>query len=330
MTNTRLFAAHRIRRHAGCLPNGHRLRQWVHPVAWYGPVVGSVVTLLAWTSVAHSSGSGRLQAVGALLAAVLITGLVAPFFPARRVRLSCTQSPSDTVAGQRVSLTMMTNGPNRIRPLLPTGPDARSVGRARGPRQVTVEMTDLRRGVVESVVIEVASSAPFGMLWWAREMTVQLPRPLYIAPRLGDIGDVDRGYDDDPGDALRRMPTMIGEARGLRPYVPGDPRRSVHWLATSHTGTLMVNETENPSRDPVTVEVSLPSDPDLAEQEAERMMAVVAGYLSRGVPVIVSTLEKTGPTVRPVLDRIDLGRRLARAVPCWTDDCAAPMTVLDR
>ena len=42
-----------------------------HPVAWFGPVVGSVITVLAWAGVAHSSGSGWVQAVGALLAAFL-------------------------------------------------------------------------------------------------------------------------------------------------------------------------------------------------------------------------------------------------------------------
>ena len=35
-----------------------------HPVAWFAPVVGSVVAMLAWAGVAHSSGSGWVQAVG--------------------------------------------------------------------------------------------------------------------------------------------------------------------------------------------------------------------------------------------------------------------------
>ncbi len=55
-------------------------------MAWLAPVAGSLVAVLAWAGVAHSSGSGWVQAVGALLAAVLFTGLVAPLFPARRAR----------------------------------------------------------------------------------------------------------------------------------------------------------------------------------------------------------------------------------------------------
>ena len=87
---------------------------------------------------AHSSGSGWVQAVGALLAAVLFTGLVAPLFPARRARVVCTASPSDAEAGRPVELTLTANGPIRIRPRYPTGRSARAEGPSRGPRPVVV------------------------------------------------------------------------------------------------------------------------------------------------------------------------------------------------
>jgi len=44
-------------------------------------------------------------------------------------------------------------------------------------------------------------------------------------------------------------------------------------------------------------------------------MATASGYLARGVPLLLVTLEEGGRTVRPVVDRVELGRRLARAVP---------------
>ena len=44
-------------------------------------------------------------------------------------------------------------------------------------------------------------------------------------------------------------------------------------------------------------------------------MAAVTGCLLRGQPVMLGTREPGGHVVRPVRDRIDLGRRLARAVP---------------
>ncbi len=283
-------------------------------MAWVGPVCGSIITVVALSSVAHSSGSGWVQAIGALLAAVLATGLAAPLFSARRAHVTCIQSPSDTVAGRSIPLTMMASGPIRVRPVVPPGPDARASGSARGPRQVAVDVAPERRGVLETVVVEVASSSPFGMLWWAKDVVVPLPRPLHVAPRLGAPGDAEVVTDDSAGEALRRIRSETGEARGIRQYQPGDLKRSVHWPATSHTGTLMVSETEIPTDSPVVVDVTLPPDPDAAEREAERVMSMVAGYLTRGVPVMMSSFEPGGRTFRLVPDRIELGRRLARAI----------------
>ena len=292
-----------------------RLRGRVHPVAWFTPVVGSVVAVLAWAGVAHSSGSGWVQAVGALLAAVLFTGLVAPLFPARRAAVSCVSSPSDTEAGQTVTLSMTANGPIRIRPRRPAGTVVRAAGSSRGPRSVDVTVTPDRRGVVESVGIELASCAPFGLLWWAREVEVPLPRPLHVAPRFGRAGEVTTRPDDSTGDAPLRVPSGAGEPRGVRPYQPGDTRRAVHWPATSHVGSLMVRERERQTEDPVVVDVVLPPDPLEAEAESERVMAAVNRCLIRGQPVVLGTQEPNGHAVRLVRDRIDLGRRLARAVP---------------
>jgi uncharacterized protein (DUF58 family) len=297
------------------LPRGRRLRHRVHPVAWLAPVAGSLVAVLAWAGVAHSSGSGWVQAVGALLAAVLFTGLAAPWFPARRAVVSCTASPADTVAGSPVALTLRANGPIRIRPRGPAGPIARAEGPSRGDRPVVVTVTPDRRGVIEDVALELASCAPFGLLWWAREVEVPLTRPLHVAPRLGTPGPMDARPDDLSGESPRRVPSGAGEPRGVRPFQAGDSRRSVHWPATSHVGTLMVRERERQAEEPVVIEVTLPGDPAEAEAEAERVMAVVARCLARGQPVVLGTLEAEGRCLRQVRDRVDLGRRMARAVP---------------
>ena len=101
-----VFARRSARRHRSAFPDRYVVRSWLHPVAWFAPVVGSVVAVLAWAGVAHSSGSGWVQAVGALLAAVLAAGLVAPLFPARRAVVTCTGCPSDGEAGRPVEVTV--------------------------------------------------------------------------------------------------------------------------------------------------------------------------------------------------------------------------------
>ena len=297
------------------LPGGRPLRTRVHPVAWFGPVVGSVVAMLAFAGVAHSSGSGWVQAIGALLAAVLLTGLILPVVPARLAAVRCTASPSDAGAGRPFEITLVANGPLRIRPRFPAGPVARAEGPAHGRRSVEVTFTPDRRAVLETVAVEVASCAPFGILWWAREIEVALTRPLHVAPRAGEPGPAGALQDEAHGDAFLRVPAESGEPRGIRPYQPGDARRAVHWPASAHTGTLMVREKERQTDDPVVVDMVLPTDPLEAEAATERVMATVGRYLGSGQAVLLGTDEIEGRTRRLVRDRVDLGRRLARAVP---------------
>jgi Protein of unknown function DUF58 len=310
-----VFSPRRRRPGSAPLPGGRRLRTRVHPVGWFGPVVGSVVAMLAWAGVAHSSGSGWVQAVGALLAAVLVIGLIAPLFPGRRASLTCAGCPSDGEAGRTIELAVVANGPLRIRPLYPTGPVARATGPVHGARPAEVSVTPERRGMVTEVAVELATSAPFGLLWWAREVMVPLPRPLHVAPRLGEPGPMATVPEDPAGDAPLRVPAGAGEPRGVRPYRPGDTRRSVHWPATSHVGSLMVREKERQTDDPIVADLVLPSDPLAAEAECEKVMASLLNYLMRGQPVVLGTREADGGRRAPVRDRIDLGRRLARAVP---------------
>lgn len=297
------------------LPRGVRMSRRVHPTAWFGPVFGSMVALAAWAGVAHSSGSGWVQAVGALLGGILLVGLVAPAVPARRATLVCTASPSDAQAGRPLQLTVEATRPVRLRPRVPVGPAQYAGGPVRGRRTIELACTPDRRGVVDELAVEIASCAPFGLLWWARDLVVVLPRPLHVAPRSGTPGDTEPAADDSPGEAAPRVPSGLAEPRGIRPYASGDPRRAVHWPATSHVGILMVRETEQPTDDPVVVEVDLPSDPEAAEAMAEQVMAEVAVRLARGQTVVLATWESDGRVERPVRDRVELGRRLARALP---------------
>ena len=297
------------------IPRTLRLRRRVHPVAWAGPVSASFITVAAWAGVAHSSGSGWVQAVGALLGAFLLVGLTAPAWPAGRVRVRCTAAPFDGRAGQPVRVSVEADRPVRIRPVFPRGPDRQAGGGQRGSRSVVVEMTPGRRGVLDAVVLDVGSSAPFGLLWWTREVELPLPHLLHVAPRTGESAGRLATADHSVGEATPRVPTGIDEPRGVRPYAVGDPRRAVHWPATSHAGVLMVRESERPTDDPVFVELVLPRDPAPAEAEAERVMAGISECLARHQAVVLATLESTGRVVRPVADTVDLGRRLARAVP---------------
>ncbi len=171
-----------------------------------------------------------------------------------------------------------------------------------------------RRGVVSSIVVDVATAAPFGLLWWTRRVRLELASEVHVGPKLGPPVVLPRQQDDRPGDSWERAPRDIGEPRGVRPYRPGDSRRWVHWPATAHSGELMVREMEGPTAEPVVVVVSLPPDDDAAEIVAERALGTLVALFDRGTSVLLTTTERSGLRTGAVADRRTAGRRLARAV----------------
>lgn len=298
---------------AGRTGDGHRLRPRTHAIAWAAPVAGGIIALGAWAVVAHSSGSGWVQALGAAVAGLLITGMLAPAIPVLRATVECASCPADAVAGQPADVVLVTNGAHRLRPRLPGGSEVRAAGSPFGRRPVTVTLHPRHRGVLHEIVVELASSAPFGLLWWGRDIVVPLPRPLHVAPRRGAEEATATAPHDHAVDGSAPIPSGLGQPRGVRPYVPGDPRRGMHWPATAHVGSLMVRETERPVEDPVILDVILPGDAATAEAVCERVKGTGTAWLARGRVVLLRTDEETGRVSAPVRDQVELGRRLARA-----------------
>jgi uncharacterized protein (DUF58 family) len=258
---------------------------------------------------------------------------------AARAQVTVFDTPADGTSGLPVELAAHATTRVRVRPLAPPGPEAfvgphrtrSATGPARhaevaapdeagGGRREWVTLLPEHRGVYHRVVLEVATAAPFGLLWWRRAVVLDLPRPLHIGPRMGRPLPLPRGREDTTGSGLVDASVPIGEPRGVRPYRPGDHRRFVHWPATAHSGELMVREMEGPTAEPITLEVRLPSDPDGAERLAERAMATIVALVDRGAAVLLATTEEDGPRVAAVGDRRSAGRRLARAVA--EDDAA--------
>jgi uncharacterized protein (DUF58 family) len=228
-----------------------------------------------------------------------------------RARCSVVENPYDAVEAAAVEVTLAASTGLVVRPIDPPGPE-QPTGRG---RRCVVELVPPRRGVLTDCTFELSSAAPFGLLWWTRQVTVPLSRPLAVAPAVGAPGEVEHHHDDDAGDVARPVPRRVGEPRGVRDYLPGDLRSWVHWRATAHSGTLMVREMEGPASRPVTVSGMLPPDPDAADEEARRAMGTIAEHLAAGRSVVLVTAEPDGVIQGPVSGMLDAGSRLARALP---------------
>jgi uncharacterized protein (DUF58 family) len=280
------------------------------------PVASAALVLAGWGVVAHNSGAGWVQALGDVVAGTLVLGLAGPALVLLRARLAVVSAPTDGTAGLPVEVRVVSSSRVRVTPVDPPGPAsfAGPQGSPSPPGGDPVDLVPGRRGVFSSVRFDVASAAPFGLLWWTRRVQLRLPAELHIGPRLGSPVDVPRRQDDRAGDSTHRSPKDIGEPRGVRPYRPGDGRRWVHWPATAHSGELMVREMEGPTADPVVVVVTLPADEGAAEQVAQRALGTLVTLFERGTTVVLTTVEATGPRTGAVTDRRSAGRRLARAV----------------
>ncbi|HEY3810673.1 MAG TPA: DUF58 domain-containing protein, partial [Acidimicrobiales bacterium] len=285
------------------------------PARPLAPMGVSVAGLGAWWLVAHNSGAGWVQALGDVVFGMLVVGIVGPALVLARARIRVVAAPTDGTAGMPVEVGVEATTRLRVRPAYPPGPDSLvgPVGRHRPP-DGSVTLLPARRGVFDTITLDIATAAPFALQWWTRRVVVPLPSTLYVAPRRGQPIALPRHGQERADESVRRVSADTGEPRGARPYRAGDHRRHVHWRATAHAGELMVREQEQPSGEPVRVEVVLPADLDAAERLAERAVGTVMLLLDRGASVVLATIEPDGPVHAAVADRRAVGRRLARAV----------------
>ena len=278
-------------------------------------MVAGVFVIGLWWLVAHNAGSGWMQVMGDLVFGVLLIGILGPFVVVTRARVRVRSAPGDGSAGLPVLLSVDSSSRVRVRPVVPPGPEVFVGPRGRrGAADEVVTVLPVRRGLHDTVEVDIQSAAPFALQWWSRRVRLPLPSALHVSPRCGRAPPSQLRPDEGTGDLLARPRTDEGLPRGARPYTPGDSRRLVHWRSTAHAGRLMVRELERPAAEPVTIIVELPRDPDAAERVAEDALASVVALLEGGVPVLLVTTEASGPVRATVRDRRSAGRRLARAV----------------
>ncbi len=280
------------------------------------PVGLAVALLLVWGAVAHASGSGWVQAVGALVTGLVLVGMLGPRFALRRLVVEVTDSDRDGTAGAPAVLELVATSSCRVTPLRPGGAPTSLAARRPG----RLELAPENRGVLSAVTVRLSSAAPLGLLWWSSTRRLELPTPLVVAPAE---------------EAAERLPLAAGEAeeaagaaeltdagvlRGVRGYEVGDSPRQVHWPSTAHTGTLMVRESETERDRPVKVVADLLGEVEATERLASEAMGTIGSLLAARRSVILETIEDGVVVVAQVADARSAGRRLARAgTNPWAD-----------
>lgn len=295
---------------------------WVRPARPWAPIAISVFVIFVWWVVAHNSGSGWVQFLGDAAFGTIVVGLFGPAAALSRVNIRVIAGPTDGTAGLPIAVQLYASRRIRIVPLDPPGPESMVGPRGRRrERDNDMIVVSPRRGVFPQLLVEIATAAPFGLQWWSRRVILDLHSPLHVAPRRGEPLPIPPLDARDSGDTSKPIPTPVGEVRSVRPYRPGDQRRWVHWPSTAHARRLMVREMEEPSAQPVTLKLSLPHDDEAAERAAEQALGTALALLLRRSALVMVTDEISGEVTAPVRDRLEAGRRLARAVAGggWTE-----------
>jgi uncharacterized protein (DUF58 family) len=247
------------------------------------------------------------------VAAVLLVAALLPAVGLARVRVE-VEAPRDATATRTANLDLhlMGRGPAlKLRGIQPPGEWTAAEAPARG----LVAVVPDRRGIVGEVKVELHSAAPLGLVWWRRRVTVALGRPMEVGPLpiespvASPLASRPSGSDD-----RRAMASAADLVRSTRDYVAGDPIKLVHWTSTARYGDLMVKELEAPGSPVLALVVDLRPGGDEAELAAGRAAGIANAALAAGTPVTMLTAEVTGPRVGPVINPVEVGRRLARAV----------------
>lgn len=287
----------------------------IRPAGATKPAAALVAVSFALLAIAKTTGSGWLVVVLALVGAIGALSVVLPIAGLVGVELA-VRLPADATVGRPVDATL---GATRLRqPIvvrlvdpIPGGPVV-----CLPSDEGRIEAVPARRGVAETVELDVRCGAPLGLFWWRRRLVVALERPTDVAPVPSVISPPSPGGTGaDGSEARSRRRRGHDLVRGVRAYEPGDPPKAIHWTASARHGDLLVKEWESASGPPVTIVVDLgPTDGADAEKVASWAFGAATAALDAGLPVELVTLERSGVVSGSVATPTDAGRRLARAV----------------
>lgn len=285
------------------------------------PPLGGVAVLVVLTWMVWARTASRVSLFVCIAASVaVVVDLLWSRFRAARVTAAVTANPGEARVGDVVHITVRLEGPRqRSRVSLRSLPgEAVDVD---VPATVAFDGVPADRHVATSVVVEVVGTGVAGLMGVLHRRTVPLLRPLFVGPRPVEAADVFPDLVRTWGEGEPRPAPSGDLVRGVRPYVPGDPQRRVHWRATARVGDLVVKEVEDIDAPRVLLALDLGAGGAAGERAAGRAAWYADEGLRRGYTVVLATAELVGdgshtrsrPVTAAVTSPSDITRRLAAA-----------------
>jgi uncharacterized protein (DUF58 family) len=275
---------------------------------------------MALVLIGRTTGSGWTMVIVSGLAGVAVAAFLWPGVSLNRVTVRVT-APRDAVAGRPMELEIEVGGGRSLLTVEPKLAYRRGMLQDTGatvmvecPDRGGLVCTPERRGLIESVELDLRGAAPLGLSWWRKSVEVPVVPPVEVAPLAteANLPSIASGEGGDRHRPERR--SGHDSVRTVRDYVPGDPTRLVHWGLTARRDMVTVKELEDPEGAFIAVVADLRGDPDLAEKTASRAAGLCGLALRGGMEVVLCTAEESGPVAGRVSSPVAAGRRLARAV----------------
>jgi uncharacterized protein (DUF58 family) len=124
--------------------------------------------------------------------------------------------------------------------------------RRRTPVEERIDLTTLRRGVIQVGPVTARRTDPLSLLRWDERWSPTAE--LLVLPRMVDVESIGLGVIRDqegtPSDEISMSDLAF---HALREYVPGDDLRHVHWRSSAKADTLQVRQYQDTRRSHLTV-----------------------------------------------------------------------------
>lgn len=261
-----------------------------------GPVV-TVVTPAGWVVIALAVASLILSSVFGwqeftYLATVLLACVVVcAFFLFGRASygVEIELNPRRVVVGDRAmgSMTVTNTGPRALQPTrmeLPVGAGVAEFQLpAMKPKETHEELFAVptnKRAVIVAGPAESVRGDQLGLLrralTWADKVDLFVhPKTVRLAPSAAGL------VRDLEGQVSKKITNNDIAFHALRPYVPGDDRRYVHWRTSARIGQLMVRQFEETRRSQLTMIHNTRSDLYASDEEFELAISVTASIAAQ-------------------------------------------------
>jgi len=289
-----------------------------------GMSIGAAVLFFLGTNVQ----AGWLFVMAALLLGAVVAGAFLPARMVRRVDIE-RHAPAEIHQGEEVivGLSVSNRGRGMRLGLVASDPFLSPIRvvvppLAPGDRtEIATRRRAARRGPQESALVELRSSAPFGVADRRRNVSATGTQTL-VLPAVFPLGALPFVRSAaTQAHAIHTLPRrgQGPDYLGIREYRPGDSMRHVHWPSTARTGTVMVREFEEEQTRRLAIVLDASDDAGEVWTPLDRACAAAASVAfaaaahGHGARLVAGT--EGGPEVLSRVDADELLRHLARLTP---------------